>query len=77
MLSIKWTTVRGYRKHILNLWLNKCTFWVSQEKLVDEANIIHKNSCMTELEIEELERNLAENDTCKEKERSAMMLVKT
>ena len=26
---------------------------------------------MTESEIEELERNLAENDTCKEKERSA------
>ena len=71
MLSIKWTTVRGYRKHILNLWLNKYTFWVSQEKLVDEANIIHKNSCMTESEIEELERNLAENDTCKEKDRSA------
>ena len=51
--------------------MNKYTFWVSQEKLVDEANIIHKNSCMTESEIEELERNLAENDTCKEKERSA------
>ena len=46
--------------------MNKYTFWVSQEKLVDEANIIHKNSCMTESEIEELERNLAENDTCKE-----------
>ena len=26
---------------------------------------------MTELEIEELKRNLAENDSCKEKERSA------
>ena len=27
-------------------------------KIVDEANTIHRNSCMTELEIEELERKV-------------------
>ena len=32
-------------------------FWVLEQRLVDQANTIHRNSWMTELEIEELERN--------------------
>ena len=63
--------VRGYRKHILSLWLNKGMFWVSEQRLVDQVNTIHRNSWMTELEIKELERNLAENDSYKEEGRSA------
>ena len=31
-------------------------FWVSKQRLVDQANTIRGNSWMTELEIEELER---------------------
>ena len=46
-------------------------FWVSEQGLDDQADTIRKNSWMIELEIEELERNLAENDSCKEEERSA------
>ena len=63
--------VRGYRKCMLSLWLNKGMFWVSEQRLVDQANTIRRNSWMTELEIEELERNLAENNSYKEEERSA------
>ena len=63
--------VRGYRKRMLSLWLNKGIFWVSEQRLVDQGNTICSNSCMTELEIKELERKLAENDSCKEEERSA------
>ena len=63
--------VRGYRKCILSFWLNKGMFWVSEQRLVDQANTIRRNSRMTELEIEGLERNLVENDTYKEKETSA------
>ena len=55
--------IRGYRKQMLSLWLNKGMFWVSEQRLVDQANTICRNSWMTELEIEELERNLAENDS--------------
>ena len=55
---------------MLSLWLNKGIFLVSEQQLVDQVNTIHRNSWMTELEIEELERNLAENDSYKEKERS-------
>ena len=62
--------IRGYRKQMLSLWLNKGMFWVSEQRLVYQANTICRNSWMTELEIEELERNLAENDSYKEKERS-------
>ena len=27
--------IRGYRKHMLSLWLQKGMFWVSEERLVD------------------------------------------
>ena len=50
--------IRGYRKHMLSLWLQKGMFWVSEQRLVDQANTIHRNSWMTELEIEELERKV-------------------
>ena len=63
--------VRGYRKHMLSLWLNKGMFWVSEKRLVDQANTIRRNSWMTESEVEELERKLAENESYKEEERSA------
>ena len=38
-------------------------FWVSEERLVDQANTIRRNSWMTELEIEELERKVTESDS--------------
>ena len=49
---------RGYRKRMLSLWLQKGIFWVLEEQLVDQANTICRNSWMTELEIEELERKV-------------------
>ena len=44
---------------------------MSEQRLIDQANKIRRNSWMTEFEIEELERNLAKNDSYKEEERSA------
>ena len=37
-------------------------FWVSEERLIDQANTIRRNSWMTELEIEELERKVTRTD---------------
>ena len=54
--------IRGYRKLMISLWLNKSMFWVPEQRLVDQRNTILRNSWMTELKIEELERNLAESD---------------
>ena len=45
--------IRGYRKYMLSLWLQKGMFWVSEQRLVDQANTIHRNSWMTELEMKE------------------------
>ena len=38
--------------------MQKGMFWVSEQKLVDEANTIRRNSWMTDFEIEELERKV-------------------
>ena len=56
---------------MLSFWLNKGMFWFPEQGIVDQANTIRRNSWMTKLEIEELERNLAENDSYKEEEKSA------
>ena len=61
---------RGYRKCVLSLCLNNGMLWVSEQRLVDQANTIPRNIWMTKLEIEKLERKLAENDSYKGKERS-------
>ena len=54
--------IRGYRKRMLSLWVQKGMFWVSEQRLVDQANTIRRNSWMTELEIEELERKVTGSD---------------
>ena len=38
-------------------------FWVSEQRLVDQANTIRRNSWMTELEIEELKRKVTGSDS--------------
>ena len=40
--------IRGYRKHMLSLWLQKGMFWISEQRLVDQANTVRRNSWMTE-----------------------------
>ena len=55
--------IRGYRKRMLSLWQQRGTFWVSEQRLVDQANTICRNSWMTDLETEELERKVTESDS--------------
>ena len=38
-------------------------FWVSEQRLVDQQNTVRRNSWMTELEIEELERKVTGSDS--------------
>ena len=67
--------IRGYRKRMLSLWLQKGVFWVSEQRLVDQANTIRRNSWMTELEIEELERKVTgSNSVIVEEARSVEVL---
>ena len=37
-------------------------FWVSEQRLVDQANTYRRNTWMTELEIKELERKVTGSD---------------
>ena len=60
--------IREYRKCILSLWLRKFMFWVSEQRLVDHADTISRNSWMTELEIEQLERKVTGSDSIIEEE---------
>ena len=55
--------IRGYRKRMLSLWQQKGMFWVSEQRLVDQTNTIRRNSWMTELETEELERKVNGSDS--------------
>ena len=54
--------IRGHRKRMLSLWLQKGMFWVSEQRLVDKAYTVRRNNCMTELEMEELERKVTGSD---------------
>ena len=36
--------IRGYGKRMMGLWLQKVMFWVSEQRLVDQENTIHRNS---------------------------------
>ena len=46
---------------MLSLWKQKGMFWVPEQRLVDHANTICRNSWMTVLEIEKLERKVTGN----------------
>ena len=46
--------IKGYKKPML---------MVSEQRLVDQANIVRRNSWITELEIEELERKVTGSDS--------------
>ena len=54
--------IRGYGKRMLSVWLQKGMFWVSEQRLVDQASTICRNSWMTELKIEEQERKVTGSD---------------
>ena len=69
--------VRGCSKHMLSACLNKGMFWLSQQRLVDQAHTIRTNSWMNELGIEELERKLAENDSPWKKKELLMIQIVT
>ena len=51
--------------------------WVSEQTVVDQANNIHMKSVTNELEIQELEKNLVENDISKEKKEVLIIQVIT
>ena len=55
--------IRGNRKRMLILWLQMGMLQVSEQRLFDQTITIRRNSWMTDLEIEELERKVTGSDS--------------
>ena len=53
--------IGGYRKRMRSLWLQQGMFWLSEQRLVDQANIIWQEQL--ELDIEELEKKVTGGDS--------------
>ena len=49
-----------YRKRMLQIWVEKGMFQVTKQRLVDQANQIHKKQWLSELELEEIRRLIEE-----------------
>ena len=49
-------TRRGYRKRMHNIWIDKTSINISEQRLADQVNQIKKKGWLTELEIEEIKR---------------------
>ena len=54
---------RRYRERILSLWLQKGIFWASEQRLINQADTIRRNSWMSESEREEQERKVTGSDS--------------
>ena len=46
----------GYRKRMLQIWVEKGMFQVTEQRLVDQANQLRKKQWLSELELEEIGR---------------------
>ena len=55
--------IRGNRKRMLSLWLQMGMLQVSEQRLVNQANTIRRNSWMTDLQVEDLERKVTGSDS--------------
>ena len=55
--------IKGYRKSMPSLWLQKGMFRVLEQRLLNQANTISKNSWMTELKKDGLERKVTKSDS--------------
>ena len=50
--------VRGYRKIMHDLWMAKDLFVVTEQRIVAQANQIRKKKWLSDLELEEIQRNV-------------------
>ena len=49
---------RGYRKRMHKLWMERSVFQVTKQRLVDQANQIQKKKWLSDIELEEIKRNI-------------------
>ena len=51
-------TVRGYRERMLSAWQKRGMFKVSEQNLADQARAIKTNEWLSEVELEEIKRQV-------------------
>ena len=51
-------TTRGYRKRMVAIWREIWTFEITEQRLVDQARVLRKNEWLTEVELEEIRKNI-------------------
>ena len=51
-------TKRGYRQRMLNVWKEIGVFKLTEQRLADQARAIRTNGWLSEIELEEIQRNL-------------------
>ena len=57
--------VRGYRQRMHNIWIERQTLKVTEQRLCDQAQIIRKNGWLTQVELEEIKRRVTGNETAR------------
>ena len=53
---------KGYRKRMLKAWKEREMFTVTEQRLVDQANQIRKKNWISDLEMEEIQREVEEGE---------------
>ena len=54
---------RGYRKRMMDVWRDKGVFEISEQRLVDQARAIVVNQWLTDVELEEIKRDIEKENT--------------
>ena len=50
--------MRGYRKRMIGIWEEIGVFEISEQRLADQARAIRRNGWLSEVELEEIKREL-------------------
>ena len=54
---------RGYRKRMMEIWRDKGVFDISEQRLMDQARAIVVNQWLTDVELEEIRREIERENT--------------
>ena len=57
--------VRGYRRRMHNIWNERQTLKVTEERLFDQARIIRNNGWLTQVELDDIKQRLSTHEEMK------------
>jgi len=51
--------IRGYRQRMMREWRERGVFYITEQRLCDQARAIRKNGWLSDLEIENIQRSIS------------------